>query len=342
MITTKEYLSEIVKYINSYMENHGIKQVKLAEICQNNGINITQPTISRALAHPESAKLSTFVDICLGLDLDPQDVFNRRAEQDKKDTILALNSEQFIIDPSDKAFRGYKKKYRTFFYQTVKKDSEIIMGNLEFKNSPDNSYVEAIFSLPTGKKREGEDREDEIIKNYKGQLVVSEPMRAAYCILCSENEICAFTFSHFHINNEQLKCVMANVVTVSAGSNRRPTIHRMCIIDEKIEIDKDSLEYIKGQLLLNEANILISASNLEALRKSEKLSPDFKQQLEAARSKESYYSFSESKLIDGDIDEETARSISIVRNHSISGKYNKISMRTDDMLYAIIKSIQKK
>lgn len=342
MISTEEYINKIAEYINSYMDNHSITQTKLAEICQNKGLNTSQSTISRALAHPESAKLSTFVDICLGLDLDPQDVFNRRAEQNKKDTTLTLNSKQFIIDPNDKAFRGYKKKYHTFFYQTIKKDSEIIMGNLEFKNSQDNSFVEAIFSLPTGQKREAEDGEEEIIKNYKGQLIVSEPMRAAYCILCSENEICAFTFSHFHILSEQLKCVMANVVTVSAGSNRRPTIHRMCIIDEKVEINKSSLEYIKGQLLLNEANILISSSNLELLKKSEELSSEFKQLLETAKSKETYYSFSEAKLIDGDIDEETAQSISIVRNHSISGKYNKISMRTDDMLYAIIKNIQKK
>ena len=213
------------------------------------------------------------------------------------------------------------------------------MGNLEFKNSPDNSFVEAIFSLPTGKKRENDDRVEDIVKNYKGQLVVSVPMRAAYCILYSENEICTFTFSHFHIINEQLKCVMANAVTVSAGSNRRPTIHRMCIIDEKIEIDNNSLTYIKGQLLLNEANILISAGNLELLRQSEELSTEFKQQLETARSKETYYSFSESKLIDGEVDEKAAKNVSVVRNYSISGKYNKVSMRTDEMLYAIVKGL---
>lgn len=296
-MTTKEYLDEIISYINSYTESHNISQKKIVEYCKKKEIKITQSTISRALSHPESAKLSTIIDICSGLDLNMQEVFNRSFTYDASNTDFVLNSNQFITDPSDKAFRGYKKKYQVYFYQTVGKDSDIIMGKLEFKNSSDGSFVEALFTLPTGKKRIVENKEEDIEKNYKGQLVVSIPMRAAYCILYSENEICAFTFSHFHIINEQLKCVMANAVTVSAGSNRRPTIHRMCIIDEKIEIDNNSLTYIKGQLLLNEANILISAGNLELLRQSEELSTEFKQQLETARSKETYYSFSESKLI---------------------------------------------
>lgn len=329
----KKYAQEILEQIKA--RNPRINQTKIVERCAEKGLYVTQGTISRAMKEPESMTFATLVKICAGLDLDLLDLFTRQEKAACPEVSSTSEESLFIRDPGNRAFHGYLGNYFSYFYQTTGNEQEIMEGHLTFKPSKDNTRCDATFFLPTGKTN---DENREVVKIYSGELLMSVPMRAAYCILYSENEICFFSFSHFHIISEHLRCTMAGVVTVSSGANRRPTMHRMCISDRKIT--GKELDYIKGQLLLNESDILISARNLEKVKNSSDFSPVFLNMIGNAVQKERYYSISETRLFNNEMsEEELAREISLLRKYSAAGKYNKVSERTNELLYSIINSI---
>lgn len=129
---------------------------------------------------------------------------------------------------------------------------------------------------------------------------------------------------------------MASAFTTSSGSNRRPTMHRACLINGCY--DQSLLPYIKGQLLLNNAEIIISQSELNNLYNDSRIPSDFKELLTKATSKEKYCLVKENQLIDSHTfnEKEHAMLISHLRSKSIAPKHNKISKRTDEMLFEIL------
>lgn len=315
-----------------------INQTDIVNNCQEKQLFISQGTVSRAFSNPGSMTVATLIKICAGLNLDLADLLNVNKEQDMDIDSLLPVTDSFIQDPDSSAFQGYTGDFYTYFFQTTGQHSDLIEGRLSFKASDDRKTCNAFFTLPTGKTKMINQTEEQVIKNYSGRLIISIPMRAAYCILSSESEICFFAFFHFHIIAERLRCATASVVTVSAGANRRPTVHRMCICDRKIS--GTDLNYIKGQLLLNDSDILISSSNLEKIRKDANFSSEFISILDNAVQKEKYYSIPEHSLYEGEILAERAKQISLLRNYSCAKKYNKISTKTDEFLYAIISGLK--
>lgn len=340
-----DYAKQISLKIKSYIDSSKITQKQIVKNCESKGLFISQGTISHALNEPESMTFATLIKICTGLNIELEDLFVEKKHQNflySQDNNLFMESDLLIQDPSNSAFQGYLGTFFTYFHQTKDKDKDnIIEGRITFEPTEDNTKCKATFFLPTGQVKMVNGKKIETIKKYSGQLIISISMRSAYCILSSENEICFFIFSHFHIITENLRCTMANAVTTSAGSNRRPTCHRICLSDRKIE--GDNLNYIKGQLLLNNSDILISVSKLEELKKSKVLSPEILEVLEGAIQKEKYYSISESKLIGNNIAEDVvAKDISILRTYSTADKYNKVSAKTNELLFSIIDNIEQK
>ena len=92
-------------------------------------------------------------------------------------------------------------------------------------------------------------------KKYEGVLILSNPLQCCYCILKSDklSEICFFIFRHIYLNNTQLDCRMAEVLTVSAGESHYPTVHRMFFFQTAIERTgfKLSTTTIKYELFRN-------------------------------------------------------------------------------------------
>lgn len=104
-------------------------------------------------------------------------------------------------------------------------------------------------------------------------------MRAVYCYLINEHigEMCMLIFQHIYTSYRLIETAMAIAVTTASGSNRRPTAHRMVISREPIT--GEVLEYIKGQLLMNSAEIHLSKEQLDDLVECRELPASFKELL---------------------------------------------------------------
>lgn len=102
----------------------------------------------------------------------------------------------------------------------------------------------AILNFPLGNSED--DFESSAVKIYKGELVVSHLVRAAYSCLTNANvvEMCKLIFQHIFTSNSLVSTIMAAAVTTASGANRRPIVHRMCL--SRSPVDEAMLEYIKG------------------------------------------------------------------------------------------------
>ena len=87
-MNNQEYVKKIVSYIRSYMEQNNITQKKLEALCKEKDVAVSQGTISNIFAKPSSARLSTLINICDGLDITLGEFFSTpefdRLEQEIK------------------------------------------------------------------------------------------------------------------------------------------------------------------------------------------------------------------------------------------------------------------
>ena len=188
--------------------------------------------------------------------------------------------------------------------------------------------------LYTGDKKVVKGKKEEIVKEYEGEFVISIPMQSGYCMLRNSkiDELCFFVIHHWHIFNNDLLCRIAAVATTSAGANRRPTIHRLYMCRDELSVENQ--KYIRGQLRLNESEILIAKGKYEQLLSKENIPAQFQEIFKKEAKLEQYYTVTEAKLTNCDIlDKDFAQAISLVRDYSVAPRYNKVSMKTDEFVY---------
>lgn len=147
---------------------------------------------------------------------------------------------------------------------------------MELKHSEDNR-CKINLKLYTGKIDVAGKK---ITKNYTGDMITSIPLSSCYCILINE----------------------------SIGENRRPTLHRMVISKHEFDLQGDNLDlhFLKGQLKLNDSQIMLSKASFEELKKyilknNLEEFQTFFSLFEDSCSKEEYYIIDENKLLDSTI-----------------------------------------
>lgn len=232
----------------------------------------------------------------------------------------------------------------TYFFPTLSSDEGILSGNLRFDASDDKSKCVARFSFETGKYNS---QSKPIVKEYEGDLILSPTMSVAYCTLINEEigEISYIIFNYIPILYEELCCRVALVLTASAGSNRMPTAHRMILSKE--EISPQEMEILKGQLYLNESEILISESGLEGFFNDINLDQSFIEYFRKPNqdaiflglSPVPYYLFDESVIRNSFLKPDVKNNaINLIRQYSSSAKYNKVGSKCDELVYKFITS----
>lgn len=322
--------------LKKLMKEKGFSQKTLVKHCKSKNLTIAEGTIFNILHERRSVTLDTLSILAQTLDTD---IFTLLTPTDNASAHVShtpLSLDTFITSPTDDAFKGFMGSFEVYFYKTAGKNLDLLHGTLKFESSSDGTTCIASLSLPTGDTRITDDKEVDIVKEYTGTLIVSKHMQSGYVFLDNGRDISVLIFHHWYLQNNDLKCTMASAITTSSGSNRRPTTHRICITRDPIPHDK--IPYIKGQLLLNDADILISQTDYNKLIASKNLPESFRTLLMDAASKEHYRLIKENQLIDSTLfsEHENAKFISQVRLKSIASKYNKISKRTDDSLFAIL------
>lgn len=335
----KEYSIKVGKKIRMIMESKHLKQKDVEMLCKKAGAPISQGTISNVLKGTTSATISSVVNICKGLGVGLLDVLPEIVPANDGNAVIESNEENQTttkIDvESDIAYKGYLGEYHVYFFPTISSKNDLLHGILKISPFVGRPFCKASMKLFTGDKKIVGDKTEEITKEYEGEFIISLPMQSGYCILRNSliNEQCFFIFHHWHIFNNELKCRMAAVATTSSGGNRRPTIHRLYMCRDELSIENQ--KYIRGQLRLNDSEILISKINyIKLLREEEDIPEKFKQIFEEEAKIEPYYRVTESKLRNCDImEKEFARAISLLRDYSVSPKYNKVSMKTDEFIF---------
>lgn len=367
-ITEEEYFSLIAKRLSSYMKKNGVKQLDLAK-----KTNINQSTLSKLMSGESKFTLSHIFRICNALSLEPEVLlaFDHEITPDtlhRTDTGLInksyINEQILIRDPNHIAFRGYiNHNFFIYLYSTISSESSLLKGTITFKDTEYHNYCKATMLLYTGiTDSEGK----EVKKTYHGELIISLTMGTCYCILINPEigELCTINFKHIFLFNQKLICRVGTVISTSSGTNKLPIMQRILISEKELNVNKDTrniknidYEFVRGQLKLNDSNIILSESNyIEAQKIMNNSKGELQYFLKECLESETvstrnstsvmkflkygtYYVFDEANLrsIDVSLDIK-AQGISILRNLSISPKYNKISTKTEEFAFQYINS----
>lgn len=345
-----EYLKRIVDRIKKVMCDQNLNQADLLVLADQHGYNIRQSTLSKILSDAASMSIVSIVQIANTLGIDLNDLFSESNSLDvrvHRDSQQKQSSSRLIRRADTPEMRPYLNSYYAYFFPTPSSDDGILSGRLRFSASDDKSKCIARFSFETGKINS---QNKPIVKEYEGDLILSNNMSAAYCTLLNEEigEISYILFNYMPILYEELCCRVALVLTSSAGSNRMPTAQRMIISKE--ELSASAIDLLKGQLYLNESEILISQSGLEQFLKDERLDPSFKKYFCKTEDDISflglspvpYYLFDEAVIRGAFLRSDVkTNAINLIRQYSASPKYNKIGSKCDELVFRFINSQSK-
>lgn len=334
------YYNEIVNRLKKYCE---IKECSQGMLSAKTGI--AQSTISKMFSGEIKISINHIAKFCKALGIDPGEILTLNPKipftgsSDEKD-----NNSTLLFSPTHLAFNGYIGKFNTYFNSTISSENVILHGILEFVPSKDEKDCIANLELYTGKIKNGK----EVKKNYSGKLIISLSMGSCYCILVAKDigEMCFLVFDHMFLFNEDLSCRLACAITTSAGGNKRPTMHRLLLCKDELDVsDSNTRDYkfLQGHLNLNSSDIIISKTSLQKMKENEvlfksdpemiKLLNNFTTQCED----DTFYKIDEA-LIRG-IPYSTKTKIEIItllREYSIGKKYNKISSKADEYVYSYL------
>lgn len=332
------YNSKIVLKVNQKIKFLHITQKELA---QYTGIN--QSTLSKLLANKSKFTVEQLLRISIALETDISEfiAFENNSKNSVSNIYSSLiENDNLVCDTKRSAYKGYlNNEYSIYFYSTVSSENKLIHGKL-YLNDTDESRCKINLKLYTGKI---DIAGEKITKNYTGDMIISIPLSSCYCVLINQSigEMCFLIFHHMFLFNHEMICRVGAALTTSSGENRRPTLHRMIISKYEFDLQDDSpdLHFLKGQLKLNDSQIMISKASLEelkryALKNNLEEFQDFFSSFETLSTSEEYYIIDENKLLDSTISISTKiQCISLLREKSISNRYNKISTKSDEYLF---------
>lgn len=343
-IFLEKYHQNILNSINAKITEENITQKNLAALSK-----ISQPTLSKLLSGKSKFTLDQLARISYALQIDISEIASFKTL--KNDFINNISPSRFVPendslvrDITRPAFKGYTNNtYYIYFYPTISTETNLIQGELTLRASEDN-HCKVDLKIYTGKIDVSGQK---ITKNYTGDMIISVSFSSCYCSLINSEigELCFLSFHHMFLFSQEIICRVGGVLTTSSGSNRRPTMHRMIISKYPFDISKegDDLHFLKGQLKLNSSRIIISKEKFDKLldnsdiKSNEELVGFFKEFEERVTPPKEYYEIDEAQLLGLDTPVMTKiMGISLLREASVTKKYNKISTKTDEFLFTYL------
>lgn len=346
-----EYCDAVINRINTLLSEKKIKQADLAMRS-----HISQSSLSKILKGEMRLTLQHIYKICTALNITPEDLIAINKDLpnstssyyfDKIDDAGIFNeeylNEQVLIrDINHPAFNGIKNnEFYMYLYSTITSESFLLDGKISF-DATSSSFCKAKMILNTGKiNTDGEP----IKKYYEGELIISLTMGACYCLLVNADigEICFLNFKHMYLFNRNLECRVGTISSTSSGGNRLPVIQRILITKQPLKVngnDLSDLEFIQGQLRLNNSKMLVSSKDLRNLYEKYENDPElleFFKRFEEISDTSQYFLLDEASMKDISITSDVkTEGLGILRNVSTSSRYNKVSTKTDEFVFEYI------
>lgn len=367
----KDYLQEVnknlAKNLDYLLKAKGFTQNSFVAAMEDRGVRWQQGTLSNIIRHPEKSHLSIAVvkmaSIILGVSIDTlfleheKLIAQRQEDTPYRHATLSFVSdyyggEPFVIDVKNRIFKGVLGKYYCYFKPTIsiQKEEGPILCELEIVNNEGIPYVE--FALHTNRVHElGEEHENnapetEYVKSYTGYLVNSPSLNCFYCALKGTNidELCFLVFGTIPLNGKKLDCAIAEVLTVSAGTAKVPTSHRMLISREKIS--PEHYDLFMPLLLMNDSTINVEKKKLDAFQKnaSEKERMVIDDLVSKKAHQKEMYIFPELQVTANGMTYEMRReeiSVLVAKLRAISNahRYNKVSKTADSHIHNALASV---
>lgn len=266
------------------LNKRGIKQVQLIDLCESAGMKISQPDISKIYSGKKTLNLHQFAVICKVLKM-PMESFTWLGEDGGREDFCNPNNSKTLHDTGNE-LKCYVGKYYFYYLSTASGEDKILKGELFVREKEE--YYTLKLCLDTGvSDRQGE----EIFKEYAGRIIVSSSLGAAYLMLKSEliGEICMVCIRHRRYSIKDMECRVGLALTMSAGEEKIPTVHRCLLLRD--DIAGEQLEDLRPWMNLIHADISIEKDRLiSVLEEEEKKYPQYTRQLnslkEASVSKE--------------------------------------------------------
>lgn len=209
-----------------------MSQTKLVEKCQKAGYQVSQPEISRLLAGKGNLTLYQAIAFSDILEIPLECFLNGKMKAGG--VYLDNLGANFITDSNADEFSGFFGNYHALFHSTGADENKVLEGILQVGKMPEGKICCAKFVLDTGElDRQG----SPILKRYKGQVIIAPMVEAIYCILASEKygEISILEFRYRSFKVRDVVCRMGLVLTVSAGEQKFPIVHKLFISRDKLE-----------------------------------------------------------------------------------------------------------
>lgn len=347
-IQVQEYNDIIKNNINKLIKkeedklNGKFTQDMIVSRAKEAGFNISQSTISNMKGGKGNTTLQNLLAMAAVFDVTIEELLTDESKE-KFENKEDFTDENFICSPKSKYLRPYLGKYNIVFFKTSGSSDELVTGVLRISKSKDGKSCNVELTLDIDEEDSGTDTATK--KVFSGSLVASHPMRSVYVTL-SNDELCEkamLIFQHIFTSLKKVETAMAVAITTASGANRRPTVHRMALSREPFTLDK--IAYVKGQLFMNTADIYLSSEKIDLLCNHAEIPESFKDILRKVKlsSKMMCYCIPEGILYDSSLTEsEQLKSISLVRAESKAPKYNKVSKKSDEALFALCSKKKKK
>ena len=243
-----------------------------------------------------------------------------------------------------KALKFHLGKYFCIFHSTESSSQKIQRGILEL-NKQSNGQCSAEFLLLKP--------DNTPIKQYSGLFFINTYFDTCYCILCGNSwqEINMLIMPWFKPTSSDNQYMMALVLTTSAGTNKRPTAHRMLI--SRKELRGQALELATSQLQLNTDSIYIKEDQLNcletAVKEQQQQHPDSKhldlalkfcQIIRQEGERFTMYRIDESRLLEvesicKDV-QQRALATALIRTYSDGFYHNKIGKSGQEIFKSIL------
>lgn len=260
--TKKKMLEEIRLWINTLLKKKKISQKSLVVMCQKAGFDITQPEISRLMNGKGTINLYQAIAFAQVLNIPLDRLIEGTIEQPTVQ--LEIFGDKFLTDPySAKEFISLLGKYHVIFHSTAANEDKILEGKLSFSALPSKKICQAAFRLDTGDR---DAQGNAVYKDYQGQMLIAKSVDTAYCLLASEQigEICMIEFRYRNFQVRKLSCRLGMVMTVSAGDEKQPSVHKMFF--SRTPLQGKEKDTIIQMLRMNAGRFLVSRQTLLDMR----------------------------------------------------------------------------